>query len=173
MYSWYRSGFAENIVMALIGVGIAAFEFYLYSLNRKEYFKLLDEYDDMRKPMMNTTMSMSTIHSKAGSCVGSNGAHGGLNAPPMHVNAGHTINFGSHPVKYQPRNLGEQQQQHTPSMGSTNGLIPQMNANKYVNPLQNIQNMSGRFNRPKTFNNVNSPADRANYNEQEPSQEFE
>lgn len=58
--------------MAIIGVLVASFEFYLYSLNRKEYFKLLDEYDDMRKPMINGTMSMSTIHSKNGTCAGPN-----------------------------------------------------------------------------------------------------
>ncbi len=72
MYSWYRSGFAQNIAMAIIGIFIASFEFFLYSINRKEYFKLLDEYDDMRKPMINGTMSMSTIQSKNGSCAGPN-----------------------------------------------------------------------------------------------------
>ena len=63
MYSWYRSGFNMNIAMAVVGIAIAAFQFYLYSINRKQYFNLLFEVDDMGRPMMNS-MSMSTIHSK-------------------------------------------------------------------------------------------------------------
>jgi hypothetical protein len=139
MYSWYRSGFAENIVMSIIGIGIAAFEFYLYSINRKEYFKLLDEYDDMRKPMMNTTMSMSTINSKGSACAG--GSHGG----------GHLINFGSTPSKFPMRIIN---QQNTPSMSVYSSADRQIDtnyvssSNQYSNPLQNIQNLSGRFTKP-------------------------
>lgn len=143
MYSWYRSGFAENIVMSVIGILIGAYEFYLYSVNRKEYFKLLDELDDMRKPMMNTTMSMSTIHSKNGSCAGGNVQGIGCSS---NLGQGHSINFGPKPV-YQPR-LSEEP--HTPSItGSQSGLIT--NRPHYSNPLQNVQNMSGRFNAPKRF----------------------
>jgi hypothetical protein len=139
MYSWYRSGFAENIVMSIIGIGIAAFEFYLYSINRKEYFKLLDEYDDMRKPMMNATMSMSTINSKGSAGAGS--SHGG----------GHLINFGPTPSKYPMRIIN---QQNTPSMRQYDSGERQNDANylsnngQYSNPLQNIQNLSGRFSKP-------------------------
>lgn len=144
MYSWYRSGFAENIVMAIIGVLVASFEFYLYSLNRKEYFKLLDEYDDMRKPMINGTMSMSTIHSKNGTCAGPNstsiGRGGGRDT-------GHNINFGPTPT-YQPRML--ELHNEAPSVtGSTSGLIPEQQTPQYSNPLQNIKNLSGRFKAPQ------------------------
>ena len=83
MYSWYRSGFIENIIMAIIGLGIGAYEFYLYTINRAEYYKLLDDIDDMRKPMMNTTMSMSTLNSRG--------------------SAGHMINFGPQPRCAPPR----------------------------------------------------------------------
>jgi hypothetical protein len=64
MYSWYRSGFNMNIAMAVIGIVIAAFEFYTYSVNRRQYFSLLFEVDDMGRPMIQNSMSMSTIHSK-------------------------------------------------------------------------------------------------------------
>ncbi len=165
--------------MSIVGIFIAAFEFFLYSLNRKEYFKLLDEYDDMRKPMMNATMSMSTIHSKTGSC-GPNGIGG-------NPNAGHSINFGPQPVKFPPRSLileQQQQQQNTPSMNSTSGLLPQMNSAQYSNPLQTIQNLSGRFNpRPRgssSINNnmglndhLNTPSDRVLYEDQGSNQIFE
>lgn len=158
MYSWYRSGFAENLVMSIIGVIIGAFEFYLYSLNRKEYFKLLDELDDMRKPMMNATMSMSTIHSKNGTCAGGNSNGIGLSHGAL-KDTGHTINFGPKPT-YQPRAILEQQ---TPSMsGSTSGLISNQQQ-QYVNPLQNIQNMSGRFAAPKR----NQPNTNQNFNNNE------
>jgi hypothetical protein len=63
MYEWYRSGFNMNISMAIIGIAIAAFQFYIYTINRRQYFSLLFELDDMGRPMMNS-MSMSTIHSK-------------------------------------------------------------------------------------------------------------
>jgi hypothetical protein len=146
MYSWYRSGFAENIVMSIIGVIIAAFEFYLYSLNRKEYFKLLDELDDMRKPMMNATMSMSTIHSKNGSCAGPPCRDGGTIGCNK-LNSGHTINFGPTPT-YNPRSFEE-----PPSItGSTSGLISNNhNQQPFMNPLQTVQNLSGKFNAPKRF----------------------
>ena len=52
-----------NIAMAVIGIAIAAFEFYTYSVNRRQYFRLLFELDDMGRPMINS-MSLSTIHSK-------------------------------------------------------------------------------------------------------------
>jgi len=180
MYGWYRYGFAENIIMSIVGIFIAAFQFFLYSLNRKEYFKLLDEYDDMRKPMMNATMSMSTIHSKTGSC-GPNGVGG-------NPNAGHSINFGPKPVKFPPRSLileqqQQQQQQNTPSMNSTSGLLPQMSSGQYSNPLQTVQNLSGRFNpRPRGSSSINnnnmalndnSPSNGAFYDEQASNQIFE
>ncbi len=69
MYDWYRSGFTMNIIMAVIGVLISVFEFVTYNYNRKEYFNVLYELDDMTKPMMNT-MSMSTIHSKSSAAYG-------------------------------------------------------------------------------------------------------
>jgi hypothetical protein len=72
MYDWYRSGFTMNIIMALIGILISAFEFVTYTYNRKEYFSLLYELDDMSRPMMNT-MSMSTINSKSSAPYGFNG----------------------------------------------------------------------------------------------------
>ena len=72
--------------MAIIGIGIAAYEFYLYTINRAEYYKLLDDIDDMRKPMMNTTMSMSTLNSRG--------------------SGGHMINFGPQPRCAPPRGLG-------------------------------------------------------------------
>lgn len=150
MYSWYRSGFIENIIMAIIGLGIGAFEFYTYSINRKEYYKLLDDLDDLRKPMMNTTMSMSTINSK-----GSAGITTGT---------GHIINFG-------PR-FSHNRFFNTPSIGgdsiiggSNNGIqLPQITNNydssNFINPIQNIQNLSGRFppnsNRGRNNANFNS-----------------
>lgn len=145
MYPWYRQGFIANIIMAIIGIGIGAYQFYLYSVNRKEYFKLLDEYDDMRKPMMNTTMSMSTINSKGS-------AHGG---------GGHLINFGQNPSKFPMRIMN---QQNTPSIGGASAMerLPEVayasNNSQYSNPLQNVQNMSGRFTRPRAPNSV--PSDR-------------
>lgn len=172
MYSWYRAGFIENIIMAVIGLFIGAFEFYLYTLNRNEYYKLLDEIDDMRKPMMNTTMSMSTINSKM--------SGGG-------VNSGHLINFGpqSSASRFTPVQKPSMSG-NTPSIGGSsigighlgpgvatssmreNSLPQLMNANNptnssndynYSNPLQSIQNMSGRFgfrNKPT----VSTPSDR-------------
>lgn len=144
MYSWYRTGFIENIIMSIIGLGIAAFEFYLYTLNRREYYRVLDEMDDMRKPMMNTTMSMSTINSKM-----SGGGPG----------SGHLINFGPQAsTKY------SQKFNQTPSIGGDNiyngsggstgpatsgGYLPQLG--NFSNPLQSIQNMDGRF----SFNSKN------------------
>ena len=149
MYSWYRQAFIDNIIMSIVGIGIAAYQFYLYSVNRKEYFKLLDEYDDMRKPMMNTTMSMSTINSKGGMSGGGGGGGGG-----------HIINFGQTPSRYPMRIMN---QQNTPSIGGTSERerLPDVayatNNSQYSNPLQNIQNISGKFVRPKT-NNI--PSDR-------------
>ena len=167
MYSWYRSGFVENIVMAIIGLAIGAYEFYLYSLNRREYFNLLDEYDDMRKPMMNATMSMSTINSKGSG----NQQHHQQHQP------GQMINFGQHPVKMPLRAMNPQQ---TPSIGggSTNNLIPQVpqtsNNQSFINPLQIIQNNSGKFgfNRPtRGFNQQNNPpSDRVLIDESDISQ---
>jgi hypothetical protein len=149
MYNWYRSGFIENIVMSVIGLCVGAFQFYLYSLNRKEYFKILDEYDDLRKPMMNTTMSMSTINSRQSGGIAQSGvAPGGT---------GHMINFGPHPSRIvvnpsqrtNPLNS-------TPSIGGNSsivaGQLPQINENNFVNPLQSVQNVSGRF-PPFTRNN--------------------
>ncbi|CAF0830214.1 unnamed protein product [Brachionus calyciflorus] len=153
MYSWYRTGFIENIIMSIIGLGIAAFEFYLYSLNRREYYRVLDDMDDMRKPMMNTTMSMSTINSKM-----SGGGH----------NSGHMINFGPQPsIKYAQK-MGQNQASMngdniyngsgsggggstgTPAINSA-GYLPQLNMGNFTNPLQSIQNMNGRF----SFNSKN------------------
>lgn len=158
MYSWYRSGFAENIVMAIIGIGIAAFEFYLYSLNRRQYFNLLDEYDEMRKPMMNATMSMSTINSKG-------------SQPPQQ---GQMINFGPQPIRMPMRLMNPAQQNE--SGGSRNNLLPQVSASNqnFVNPLQAIQN-AGRFgvNRASNvFNQVsnNPPSDRVPINASDISQ---
>lgn len=160
MYSWYRSGFAENIVMSIIGIGIAAFEFYLYSVNRKEYFKLLDEYDDMRKPMMNATMSMSTINSKGSAAAG--GSHGG---------GGHLINFGPTPSKYPMRIMN---QQNTPSIGGYSNGERQNEANyasnnnsQYSNPLQNIQNLSGRFPAKPGKAVASTPSDRVQIAEEQ------
>lgn len=161
MYSWYRSGFAENIVMSIIGIAIAAFEFYLYSVNRKEYYKLLDEYDDMRKPMMNATMSMSTINSKHSGGASGHGGHGG----------GHMINFGPTPSRYPMRIMN---QQNAPSAGGSGGpgsgekmSEPNYASNnsQYANPLQTVQNLSGRFNRPRNLNNQSIPSDRVQITE--------
>lgn len=136
MYSWYRAGFIQNIIMAIIGIGIGAFQFYLYTLNRREYYKILDELDDMRKPMMNTTMSMSTINSKM-----SGGGPG----------SGHMINFGPKAsVKYSQKSAASINENiynnSTTSAGATSGgYLPQLNTNNFSNPLQSIQNMDGRF----------------------------
>ncbi len=151
--------------MAIIGLAIAAFEFYTYSVNRKEYYKLLDDLDDLRKPMMNTTMSMSTINSK-----GSAGIASGT---------GHMINFGPKISKYSSQQRFYNQ--NTPSMGgdSITGAnigpgggpqLPQLtsnlnDSNNYVNPIQNVQNLSGRFpplsfNRPRNNNYNSTPSDR-------------
>jgi len=132
--------------MSIIGMIIGAFEFYLYSLNRREYFKLLDELDDMRKPMMNATMSMSTIHSKNGSCAGGNTvcSGGGI---ACNAQTGHLINFGPKPT-YQPKML--KGGMDTPSVtGSTHGLVQEPGTPQYTNPLQAVQNLSGRFTAPK------------------------
>jgi hypothetical protein len=178
MYPWYRSGFIENIVMAFIGMFVGAFQFYLYTLNRAEYYKLLDEMDDMRKPMMNTTMSMSTINSKL-----SAGGPG----------SGHVINFGpqSSGSRFTPV---QRLMSQTGSMGGGGGggaggsmigmshlgpssrndgggvgnvVLPNLiRDGEFSNPLQNIQNMSGRFgfNRNKQPM-VSTPSDRYLINE--------
>ena len=52
------------LMMAVIGIVLSAFLFYTYSVNRKQYFSLLFEVDDMGRPMIQNSMSMSTIHSK-------------------------------------------------------------------------------------------------------------
>jgi hypothetical protein len=75
MYSWYRSGFVQNILMAIVGLLISAYQIYTYTVNRKEYFKLICELDDMQKPMINNTISMSTINSRTSSVA--YGASGG------------------------------------------------------------------------------------------------
>ena len=154
--------------MSIIGLFIGAFQFYLYSLNRREYYKVLDEYDDLRKPMMNTTMSMSTINSRAsGQGIAQTGlAHGGT---------GHVINFGPHPARVLPNPSQRLNQASTPSIGENSSVVgsgggpfPQINETNFVNPLQNIQNSSGRFppftrngsgsNRPQVM--VSTPSDR-------------
>ena len=163
MYSWYRAGFIENIIMSIIGIGVGAFLFYLYSLNRREYYKLLDDYDDLRKPMINATMSMSTINSKA--------------SASHLMGTGHIVNFGQKPSKYGGFPMQRLNNQNTPSIGGENiyagGSIgagsgnqvqlPQLGGefnpnNNYTNPLQtlqNIQNSSGRFPFSKGRNNAN------------------
>jgi len=129
--------------MSIIGICVAAFQFYLYSVNRREYYKLLDEYDDMRKPMMNTTMSMSTINSK--------GSHGG-----------HLINFGQTPSRYPMRIMNQQQ-----SIEEENNRV-QEPMNQYPTPLQNVQNLSGRFARPgRAVVNYNTPSDRVQITEEQ------
>lgn len=164
MYPWYRSGFIENIIMSIIGLAIGAFEFFAYSVNRKEYYKLLDDLDDMRKPMMNTTMSMSTINSK-----GSAGIASGT---------GHIINFGPRSSKYPSQQRFYNQ--NTPSMGGESFIgsnsatqLPQLmsDPNNFVNPLQSVQNSSGRFppfsNRTRNNNYNSTPTDRDFITEQE------
>ena len=168
MYNWYRAGFIENIIMAIIGLGVGAFLFYLYSVNRKEYYKLLDDYDDMRKPMMNGTMSMSTINSK-------------VSTNPL-LGTGHIVNFGQKPSKYSSVPMQRLVNQNTPSIGGENiyaggsigggsgaNQLPQLNSElneSYNNPLQtlqNIQNSSGRFpfSKGRTNSNYNgTPSDR-------------
>ncbi|RNA29946.1 hypothetical protein BpHYR1_054511 [Brachionus plicatilis] len=147
MYSWYRAGFIENIIMSIVGLGIAAFQFYLYTLNRHEYYRVLDELDDMRKPMMNTTMSMSTINSKM-----SGGGHG----------SGHMINFGPRPsIKYSQKSAPSINENiynsSTGSGGATSGgYLPQLNMGNFSNPLQSIQNMDGRFSFKKPPNSTQS-----------------
>lgn len=63
MYDWYRSGFGMNIAMAIVGIVISAFQFYTYTVNRRQFFKFLYDTDDMKRPMMNS-LSLSTINSK-------------------------------------------------------------------------------------------------------------
>jgi hypothetical protein len=183
MYSWYRAGFVQNIIMAIIGLLIGAFEFYLYSLNRREYYKLLDELDDMRKPMINATMSMSTINSK-----GSGGAGSGAGMPVITrtpaPNSARVISFGPTPQQFAQRALNNSNQQ-TPSMASSVGL-PTINADNnyegddvntsnFANPLQNVQNASARigYNRPRGLigaGNNNNSSDRFLINEGENDQ---
>ncbi len=152
--------------MSVIGLFIGAFEFYLFSLNRKEYYKILDEYDDLRKPMMNATMSMTTINSRH-----SGGPHGGgghaSGIGPQNPN-GHLINFGPHPV----RQLNMSQRINTPSIGGNSSIIggnmmPQIDEqasnSNFVNPLQNIHNQSGRF-RPFVRNGQNTSSGNNNTN---------
>jgi hypothetical protein len=168
MYNWYRAGFIENIIMSIIGIGVGAFLFYLYSLNRREYYKLLDDYDDLRKPMINATMSMSTLNSKA--------------SASHLMGTGHIVNFGQKPSKYGGFPMQRLANQNTPSIGGENiyaggsigagsGNLPQLggefnNNNSYSNPLQtlqNIQNSSGRFPFSRGKQNANftgTPSDR-------------
>lgn len=150
MYDWYRSGFIENIIMSIIGLGVGAFLFYLYSLNRREYYRVLDDYDDLRKPMMNATMSMSTINSKA-------------SASHM-MGTGHIVNFGQKPSSQSYTHVPMQRlvnQNHTPSIGGENiyaggsigdgnNQLPLVNnefgnTNNPLQALQNMQNGSVRF----------------------------
>lgn len=151
--------------MSIIGMLIGAFQFYLYTLNRDQYYKLLDDMDELRKPMMNTTMSMSTINSKLSA--------GG-------PNSGHMINFGAQASsRFTP--VQRQGSIGTGSMiGMTNlrssggaggggggGYISRDDGGgggggvSFNNPLQSIQNMSGRFgfnrNRPPM---MSTPSDR-------------
>lgn len=174
MYNWYRAGFIENILMAIVGLGVGAFLFYLYSVNRKEYYKLLDDYDDMRKPMMNATMSMSTINSKA--------------SASHLLGTGHIVNFGQKPSHYSGVPMQRLVNQNTPSMGGENiyaggsigagssrNQLPQLNSDpnsaSYTNPLQtlqSIQNSSGRF----PFSKGGGAKNNANFNST-PSDRFE
>lgn len=153
MYSWYRAGFVENIVMAIIGILIGAYEFYLYSLNRGEYYRLLDDLDDMRKPMMNTTMSMSTLNSKG------SGAH--------------SIHFGPQPPRCPSRSMN-------PSIGgaSTSGLLPNINAINNNNTSMNdagsgqyIVTGSGRLSSRQQKPFSINPSDRILIDENDPEQE--
>ena len=53
MYNWYRKGFSTNTVIAVIGILLSVFEFILYAVNRKSYFKLalqLNELKNMKIP---------------------------------------------------------------------------------------------------------------------------
>ena len=182
MYGWYRSGFVENIVMAILGFFIGGFEFYTYVVNRREYFKLLDDLDDLRKPMM--SMSMSTINSRI-QAGGGGGGPGGVSATPSGY--GHVINFGPQVNKNGPpsQRFYNQSSNMTPSMSGESGVglvnphqqqqqPPQFQAppalqvnatgkgsgddeddsggdssgaeaSTYINPLQSVQNSSGRF----------------------------
>lgn len=152
--------------MAVVGLCVGAFEFYVYMINKREYRKIVDEFDELRRPMMNTTMSMSTINSRHSAGISQTGiAHGGT---------GHMINFGPHPAKLiapGPPNiaLNPSQRQllnHTPSIGgnsSIGGALPQLNASNqqessFVNPLQSIHNTSGRF--PPMLRNQRAESDR-------------
>jgi hypothetical protein len=146
MYWWYRFGFSQNIVMAIVGLFIGAFEFFTYTLNRREYFKLLDELDDMRKPMMNTTMSMSTINSK-----GSYGA--GRQA----------INFGPSANKYIPqRSLNSTMVSQAPPSVHSHANSNNINDLREINEDPSQMEDDGRysFNNNHIRPNESTPSDR-------------
>lgn len=53
MYDWYKRGFGTNIAISIIGIFVAAFQFFLYTINRRAYFKLgerLNELKNMQIP---------------------------------------------------------------------------------------------------------------------------
>jgi hypothetical protein len=37
MHSWYRRGFVVNLIISSIGILLAAYEFFLYSINKRQY----------------------------------------------------------------------------------------------------------------------------------------
>lgn len=64
MYSWYRRGFIVNVVMALIGVIIASYEIFVYTVNRKEYYKMLDRLTKLKGINVATALAYSRSNSK-------------------------------------------------------------------------------------------------------------
>lgn len=46
MYSWYKRGFAVNLIISSIGILVAAYEFFLYSINKRQYNLFMNDLID-------------------------------------------------------------------------------------------------------------------------------
>jgi len=57
MYNWYRRGFAANIVMGAFGILMAGYQFFVYTMNRKEFFKALDREFERQNRKFNKIVS--------------------------------------------------------------------------------------------------------------------
>ena len=65
MYEWYKRGFGTNIAIAIVGIFIAAYEFFLYSINRREYFKLNERMSELKGMKIPMNILMSRSNSKS------------------------------------------------------------------------------------------------------------
>ena len=67
MNDWYKRGFSTNIVISILGILIASFEFVLYSVNRRAYFKLGEKLNELKNMQIPQTVSYRMVNSKTNS----------------------------------------------------------------------------------------------------------